>query len=267
MPDDNIKGAVQRQFANVAANYRKSKVHAAGADLDTMVEAAALTGAERVLDAGSGAGHTALAFAPHVAEVIACDMTPPMLEQVMLLAQERGVDNVGTRAGDVENLPFADDSFDRVVSRYSAHHWPHPDNALREFERVLKPGGMLLISDIVAAESPVEDTFLQTIEFLRDSSHVRDHRVSEWHRMFRRNNFKPDVRLTWSLRLEFVAWVERMATPETHRSALRALFAGLPDDLRAAFQVESDANGVTAFYIPGALVVGSPVDTNPVEIM
>lgn len=122
----DIKASVQRQFNQVAANYSTSSVHAKGRDLEEMVSAVPLTGREQILDAGCGTGHTALAFAPHVAQVVALDFTEGMLAQGRQLAAERGLSNVEFRLGDVEKLPFAAAQFDLVVSRYSAHHWPHP---------------------------------------------------------------------------------------------------------------------------------------------
>ncbi|MCB0126315.1 MAG: hypothetical protein KDE58_28855, partial [Caldilineaceae bacterium] len=59
----DIKQSVQSQFGQVAANYATSTVHARGADLEAMLTAVPLIGNERVLDAGTGTGHTALAFA------------------------------------------------------------------------------------------------------------------------------------------------------------------------------------------------------------
>jgi SAM-dependent methyltransferase len=245
----DVKTSVQRQFSDVAANYRTSAVHAAGEDLTRMVQAARLNGTERVLDAGCGAGHTALAFAPGAAEVVAYDLTPTMLEQVENLAAERGVHNVTTRLGDVENLPFEDASFDLVVSRYSAHHWPHPVIALQEFQRVLKPGGQFILSDIVASDAPALDTFLQTIELLRDPSHVRDHRIGEWLGMMDEAGFEGEVIFTWELPLNFDSWVARMATPALNIQMLKTLFDGAPHEVREAMDIQPDYT----FTIPGAL--------------
>src|SRR5689334_348727 len=135
------KDSVQKQFAPVAANYASSAVHVAGPDLTAMLAAAGARADQRVLDAGCGAGHTALAFAPQVAEVIALDLTEAMLAQGRKLARDRGIANITFQRGDVERLPFPDSSFDLVTSRYSAHHYPHPQVALSEFARVLRPGG------------------------------------------------------------------------------------------------------------------------------
>ncbi len=147
---NDIKASVQRQFNQVAANYSTSTVHAQGIDLAEMVKAAHPSGQERVLDAGCGTGHTALTFAPHVAQVIAVDFTQGMLDQGRQLAAERGLDNIEFRLADVEKLDFSDAEFDLIVSRYSAHHWPHPQQALPAFRRILKPGGQFILSDVVS---------------------------------------------------------------------------------------------------------------------
>lgn len=248
---DNVQQFVQKQFGSVAENYRTSAVHASGEDLPQMVAAATLSGGERVLDAGCGAGHTALAFAPHVAEVVAYDLTPSMLEQVQQLAAERGVTNVVTREGNVEALPFADGEFDLVVSRYSAHHWGNPTAALREFRRVLKPGGRFILSDIVASDVSVVDTYLQTIEVLRDPSHVRDHSIRQWLAMLTETGFSGEVAFTWRLPLQFDSWVTRIATPEPNVAMLKTLFSIAPGEVRAAFDVQPDYT----FTIDGALIV------------
>lgn len=250
-----LQEAVQAQFGAVAANYASSAVHAQGDDLALMVQAANLRGDERVLDAGSGAGHTALAFAPHVAHVVAYDLTPTMLAQVERLAAERSVTNIDTRQGDVQTLPFADASFDLVVSRYSAHHWHNPSAALREFARVLKAGGAFILSDIVSNDDPLLDTWLQAIELVRDPSHVRDHSVSQWQTMMTAAGFTTQVLHQWMLPLEFGAWVQRIGTPMPQVATLRAMFDAAPREVRSAFAIQSD----DSFSIPGALLIGHKV--------
>src|SRR5579864_9792896 len=71
---------VQSNFGVAAADYVTRKVHASGKDLAWLAELTDLTGTECVLDVGTGGGHTAFALAPHVAEVVALDLTRPMLE-------------------------------------------------------------------------------------------------------------------------------------------------------------------------------------------
>lgn len=257
-PALDLRSQVQKRFGDVAANYRESKVHAAGPDLDRMLEAASLSEGARVLDAGCGAGHTAMAFAAIADQVIACDFTPAMLQQVKALANEREVTNVRAQLADVENLPFPSSHFDLVATRYSAHHWLRPERALAEFMRLLKPDGALLISDIMAREDYAQDTFLQTIELLRDPSHVRDYRISEWREMLAGARFACEILLTFDLTLHFETWTRRMNTPRPNANMIKALFNGASVDIRAAFQLPAHViSDDFAFVIPGAVIRGT----------
>ena len=247
---NDIKASVQKQFNQVAANYSTSTVHAQGIDLAEMVKAARLTGREKVLDAGCVTGHTALTFGPHVAEVIAVDFTEGMLAQGRKLAQERQLHNVEFRLGDVEKLHFADGEFDLVVSRYSAHHWPHPMNALREFWRVLRTGGQFILSDVVSFADFTADTFLQAIELLRDPSHVRDHTPAQWLEMLAATNFQAEVVFTWDVDIDFTSWVKRMATPAPNVAMIQTLFDGASQEVRTALQVQPNYS----FAFQGALM-------------
>ena len=129
----------------------------------------------RLLDLGSGGGHLSYYAAPHAASVTAYDLSDEMLAAVAQVAAERGLGNIATRQGAVEALPFAAQSFDIVATRLSAHHWHDVPAALREARRVLAPGGLLVVIDIVSPGPPLLDTHFQAIELLRDPSHVRDY--------------------------------------------------------------------------------------------
>jgi SAM-dependent methyltransferase len=245
---------VQRQFGAVAAAYATSAVHASGPDLAALVEAAALTGSERVLDLGCGAGHTALALAPHAASVVAVDLTPEMLTVASGLAAERGITNIEFRRADVAALPFDDGSFDLITSRYSAHHYADPARALSEAARVLRPRGRLLLVDTIAPEDPALDTFMNAAELLRDGSHVRNCRLSEWRRLLTEAGFSTSVLFEMSLPLDGDSWVRRSQTPAEKVAALRVLFETAPAPARAAFFViDGDAWG---WSIPVVLLLG-----------
>src|SRR5579884_909868 len=224
----DIKESVQQQFGAVAENYATSAVHAGGPDLQALVDAMPSGKDAAVLDGGCGTGHTALAVAPHAGTVTAVDLTEAMLEQGRQLARERGIHHVVFQRGDVEALDFPDDSFDVVTSRYSAHHYPHPGRALSEFARVLKPGGAFLLVDVIAPDIPAHDTFMQSLELLRDPSHVRDHSLGQWLTMLGIAGFTAEVLGTWPLRLQFDTWLARMQTPPTLAAAITALVDGAP---------------------------------------
>ena len=92
-------------------------------DLEWLAAAIAETPAAAVLDLGCGAGHASFAAAAAAREVVAYDLTEAMLRVVEQAAADRGLANIRTAQGRAERLPFADASFDWVISRYSAHHW------------------------------------------------------------------------------------------------------------------------------------------------
>jgi ubiquinone/menaquinone biosynthesis C-methylase UbiE len=228
------------QFGAVAETYVTSAYHASGPDLQALVQAARPVATDDVLDLGCGAGHTALAIAPHVAYVTAVDVTPDMLTAAAKLAEQRGVANVTFQLADATRLPFDSDRFDLVTSRVAAHHFADPRAALAEVRRVLRPGGRLALVDTVSPEEAPLDTFLQCVELLRDASHARDWRVSEWLRMLSASGFEdPDVVDRFTLQLNGDEWVKRMRTPAAKVAMIRQLLAEASSAQQRAFDIRT----------------------------
>ena len=231
-----------QQFGATARAYLESAVHAKGADLDRLTALARDMNQPQALDLGCGAGHAGFALASGGARVTAYDLTAEMLSVVEEEARRRGLHTIRTRQGPAERMPFADAAFDLVVTRYSAHHWIDLPAALREAARVLKPNGVLVVIDVLAPESPLLDTILQAIEILRDLSHVRDYRRSEWQAMLQAAGFGPPVSDCWTVPLEFTVWTERMRTPELRVQAIRDILAHSAAEARQHFQVKEDGS-------------------------
>lgn len=242
MSEKSHETLVGGQFGSRAEAYLKSAVHAQSPDLDAMVGLIRERRDARVLDLGCGGGHVTFNVSPLVKEIVAYDLSPEMLNVVARAARERGLDNVSTRQGTVESLPFDADSFDVVLSRFSAHHWRDLDAALREAARVLKPGGMLAIVDTVTPGIPLVDTYLQAIELLRDCSHVRNYSRAEWEAAIARAGLQPRSVSAFRLRLDFSAWVERMNTPQLHVDAIRSLQTAVSLQATRHFDTEPDGS-------------------------
>ncbi len=229
-------------YAPRAQDYLASEVHRSGADLEQIAEALREHAGARVLDLGCGGGHVAYRAAPLVREVVACDPTASMLETVRAAAAERGLHNIEVRQAAAEQLPFADGDFDVVLSRFSTHHWRRRNAGLREARRVLKREGLAIFIDVAAPEDALLDTHLQTVELLRDVSHVRNYRPSEWVAALAAAGFALDGVTARRLPLRFDDWVARTRTDPTHVAAIRSLQQGAPAEVREHFAIAEDGS-------------------------
>jgi SAM-dependent methyltransferase len=242
MSERSHEALVGGQFGSRAEAYLTSAVHAQGSDLDALVTLMKNRQEARVLDLGCGGGHVTFNVAPLVRNVVAYDLSPEMLEVVARTAKARGLSNVTTQQGTVENLPFADESFDVVLSRFSAHHWSDVDAALREAKRVAKSGGMIAIVDTITPGVPLLDTYFQAIELLRDCSHVRNYTRAEWEAAIARAGLLPGSITASRLHLNFKSWVERMNTPKLQIDAIRALQTAVSTVATRYFETEADGS-------------------------
>jgi SAM-dependent methyltransferase len=139
-----------------AEQYRTSDAHREGPDLDLLVDWAA--GARTALDVATGGGHVARRLREAGLEVVTCDPAPGMQADVVCRA---------------EHLPFADGSFDLVVTRVAAHHFDDVGKAVEEMGRVAAVA-VLIVDNIFMGDD------VEAAEKLRDPSHIRNHSESEW---------------------------------------------------------------------------------------
>jgi SAM-dependent methyltransferase len=94
-----------------------------------------------------------------------------MIKQAKLLQNETGLENITWHTGNVVPLPYPDEGFSIVLTRYSFHHFLEPRRVLEEMIRVCKPGGKVVVADV--AVEPRNAEAYNSMEKLRDPSHVR----------------------------------------------------------------------------------------------
>ena len=138
--------------------YRRSPTHREGLDLERLVEGVGARARLAILDVGTGGGHVARRLRELACDVVTCDPSPGMRPDVVCRGEE---------------LPFADASFDVVVTRLAPHHFADVAAAVSEMGRVTRD--LVLVADTLYLSDAVEEG-----ERVRDPSHVRTLRESEW---------------------------------------------------------------------------------------
>ncbi len=117
--------------------------------IDALAERVEVNGRARVVDVGTGTGFVACGLAPRVMSVVGVDSSPAMLAVAADNVQALGLTNITLTEGSVDGLPLADDSVDAAVANMVLHHAEDPAVMLTEMARVVRPGGMVAITDEV----------------------------------------------------------------------------------------------------------------------
>ncbi len=98
----------------------------------------------------------------------------------------------------------------------------------------------MILIDVVAPETPLLDTSLQVVEFLRDASHVRNYRISEWRNMQSAAGLAESALRTWKTPIDFPSWIARIGTPAARVAALRSVFPALPKEAQDYFKITEE---------------------------
>lgn len=252
---DDARSLSRRSFGAHAERYVSSRDHQSGESLDRLVALAAPRGEWRVLDVATGGGHTALALAPHVREVVASDITPEMLAAAERHVRGKGVANVSFREADACALPFEDDSFDLVTCRIAPHHFSDAGRFVRECARVVRPGGAVIVIDNLTPEDPAASAAINEIEVVRDPSHRRAYSEPEWVGFFRGAGLVVERVERFRKQRDFDFWTGMQSVAPEVKERLRALFRALPPGARTALAPE-EREGRLTFYLDEILILG-----------
>lgn len=193
-------------WSDRAAAYREAAEHREGEDLDLVVEWA--RGARTALDVATGGGHVARRLREAGLEVVTADPAPGMRPDVICPA---------------EHLPFADGSFDLVVTRIAPHHFTDIAVAVAEMARVARE--LLIVEDTLYRSATVEEA-----ERLRDPTHVSSYSEHEWRAFLEAAGFVVEQVELVEKRHELEAWLARTDTGEDDAARVRELLAEHIDD-------------------------------------
>jgi ubiquinone/menaquinone biosynthesis C-methylase UbiE len=263
------KSLVQQQFGAHAAAYATSTVHAKGASLGRLVELVQPQSHWQALDVATGAGHTAAAFAPHVARVIASDITDEMLTEARKLAAAKGFANMETATADAEALPFEAGTFNLVTCRIAPHHFPQIPTFVGEVWRVLKAGGTFAVVDNIAPDAESTPGFssaelrdasltYNAFETIRDPSHSRCLGLAEWSEILTDTGFALVHKERLGKDMEFQPWAERLGADAATIARLQAMLAEGAPALRAFLKPRLEADALWFTLDEAILIARKP---------
>jgi SAM-dependent methyltransferase len=184
-----------------AEAYRNSATHAAGDDLDALIELCNPHEGVRVLDVATGGGHVARRLRAQGAEVVTTDASPGMEPDVVARAEE---------------LPFEDGSFDVVVSRIAAHHFEDLGRAFGEMARV--SNAVVVVEDMLYRTEEEQEA-----ERIRDPSHVRSLDAEEWRELLRDAGLEIEQELFFSKEHDMDEWLSRTGCEGAAAARVREL--------------------------------------------
>ncbi len=224
-PSMDHKGRVVQEFTRQAQAYAASPLIANPDRLVALVQAVQAEAGMHVLDVATGPGFVAAAFAEVDCEVVGLDLTNAPLKLAEQMRDSRGLTNLRFQQGDAEKLPFEQQSFDIVVSRYAMHHFEDPRRVLREMARVCRPQGKVVIQDLITSEFAERAAYQNHVEQLRDPSHARALALSEFLAFFTVCGLEIEQVVTDRLTQNLESWLANAHTPLEKAAQVRELLA------------------------------------------
>ncbi len=233
----------RHEFARQAPAFeRPGSIFTAEDILEWICRHVPVGASDAVLDVAGGTGALGRRLAERAAFALIVDLTPEMLAAGAGAARRAGCENVVFLEGDAAELPFAEEQFDLVVTRFAFHHLPHPGRAAGEMRRVCKPGGRVVVIDMVSEPGAGGDRHNE-LERMRDPSHARALQEQELIEALADAGIAAETVGERTQRMSAVPWLDQ-AKPaqELRASVLAALQAeiedGAPTGLHAALENE-----------------------------
>jgi SAM-dependent methyltransferase len=258
------KSLAQERFGAFAATYATSRPHAKGGSLPRLVELVAPQPGWIALDIATGAGHVALALAPHLAHVVASDLTPQMLGVARGLARERRILNMSFADMRAEALPFADATFDLVTCRIAPHHFDDVRQFGIESARVLRRGGVFGLVENISPDASVQEGDVGVLaaaadeynafEKLRDPSHVRCLTLTEWRDLVAQAGLRERHLELLDKPMVFGPWADQQNVADDTKRDLKSMLLDGSTAFRA-FARPRENNGDLDFILTEAVII------------
>ncbi|MBP3370922.1 MAG: methyltransferase domain-containing protein, partial [Clostridia bacterium] len=253
--------ASARQQSVQASGRRSMPVedtHSYNQMLELAADVAQLSGRETVLEIGCGNGELTEVLASRSRFVAVVDTSAYALENCRAACTAKGFVNVDFLEGDARRLPIESASFDVVYVHMLLHHVVSAPQVLVEARRVLKPGGCVVVTELMPSDVPAQQNIQNAIEVLKNPTHIGVLPMDEVMRMMRYAQLEVVDRRVLDQTWEFEQWVDAMGAQE-RKEPLQALMRSFAlQGNRAGMDLTMDKNGRMTFINRWMYLVGVP---------
>jgi ubiquinone/menaquinone biosynthesis C-methylase UbiE len=174
------------------------------------------------------------------------------------LQAKKNLTNVAWQTGDVDRLPYADESFSIVTSRYAFHHFLAPEKVLAEMKRVCKVGGKVVLIDVMVSPDTQKAALFNHMEKLRDPSHVRALTLDEMRELFRRVELFNSLETFYQLESELEKALQVSFPNEGDAEKVREIITHSIDNDALGTNTYRDKEKIKYFY-PIAILMAEKV--------
>lgn len=249
---------------NVAQFTRQAEAYAAlavGKFDNTLQALVAFSGAApgtTVLDVACGPGLVSVAFAAHGCAVTGIDVTAHCLDMARARAAEHAVtDRTTFIEAPAAAIPVPSGGFDLAVCRFAFHHMEEPAAALHEMARAVRPGGRVLVADMICDDDPAKADLHNRIERLCDPSHARAGTLDEMIGMFAAAGLTIEKRAALdNSSYTLTEWLAHGAPPAEVEAEIRRLMESSVDHDRTGLRVRRGADDLI-FSHQGAVILAT----------
>jgi SAM-dependent methyltransferase len=221
--------SVRAEFTHQTESFARNRVATAAETLDVVVDLVPEDPEASWLEVACGPAVISRGLAAKVGRVRGVDLTPTMVEKAREEAAEEGIDNVEFSVGDATALDFEDACFDGAVTRFSFHHIPAPQRVLAEMARVVRPGGWVIVSDLLTDEAADAQVWHQEIERLRDPSHWATPTPARLRAMGAAAGLELDGEQLIPVELDYEDWLRRGSGGEAAEELIDRLLGEAPE--------------------------------------
>lgn len=186
------------QFSKQASGYSSIVSHRDA--LEELITITSATKQDNVLDIACGSGIVSCEFAKHVNHVTGIDITEGMINEAKKLQDKYQLKNIDWEIGEVTSLPYPNNHFSIVVSRFGFHHFLNPELVLMEMIRVCKPNGIVMVVDVSLPDDKIDA--YNRMEKNRDSSHVKALSLKEFEMLFDKSGLKDNKESNYAMKIE-----------------------------------------------------------------